>query len=88
MDDGVDRWIECDCPSTGVDFDITDETDVGGRPLPGPDDMVHCPHCGDEHRVGEIGQFLEMADGVDGIGGPGGLRRLTDDEWRVATTTR
>lgn len=44
------RWIEWECPVTGVDFD--EFTIVG------PDSLLHCPDCSARHRAGDVGHLL------------------------------
>lgn len=51
----ADRWIECECPLCGVDFDIDEPVS--------PDSMVRCASCGCEHRAGSVGQLLELTAG-------------------------
>lgn len=62
----VERWIDCECPVTGVDFDVFE--------IVGPDATVRCSECGGEHRAADIGQLLESHAGSDTI-------RLSEAEW-------
>lgn len=41
-------WIEVDCPNGMGDFDV--------EPVGSMDDLWRCPGCGQEHRLGDIGQ--------------------------------
>ncbi len=70
MKDRQSRWIECDCPN-GSDFDLWDDV--------GPDVTVHCPECGGEHRLGDIGRLLET------IGEEPWVRQYTEAEWRYTS---
>jgi hypothetical protein len=64
--------IECECPTFNVDFD------VDGPGIPGPDDLIKCAECGDQHRLGDIGQFY-LLDGEGII-----TMHLNEDQWRDA----
>lgn len=63
-----DRWIECECPTTGADFDLSDDV--------GPDSIVRCTECGGSHRLGDIGQMLQ-SDGA------GTVSRVPEPDWRA-----
>lgn len=69
-----DRWIECECPLSGVDFDLFDDQIVG------PDVLVACSMCGGQHRLGDIGQFLVSDDD--------GIVVWPEDRWRAAVVGR
>lgn len=65
-----DRWIECECPATGADFDLCDDM--------GPDSIVACAECGGSHRLGDIGQLLHSD-------GEGVVSRVPESAWRTLT---
>ncbi len=64
----ADRWLECECPKTGVDLDL----EVIGC----PDVVVSCSMCGGDHRLGDIAQLLEA-------NGDGTVRQLDQTAWRA-----
>jgi|AGTN01.1.fsa_nt_gi hypothetical protein len=64
----ADRWIECECPTSGVDFDRHD--------VASPDLVVNCSECGGSHRLGDIGHLLEAIDGEVGTS------QLSEETWR------
>jgi hypothetical protein len=66
----ADYWIECECPATLAKWD--QETIVS------PDTMIRCPHCGGEHRAGNVGRLAAVgADSQE-------VRWFTREQWRDA----
>jgi hypothetical protein len=70
----IDRWIECECPVTALDFVINEDD----REFRSPDAVIECFMCREGHRLGDIAQFL--------VRDRGHVSRLTDDQWRMALT--
>jgi hypothetical protein len=66
----ADYWIECECPATLAKWD--QETIVS------PDTMIRCPHCGGEHRAGNVGRLAAVgADSQE-------VRWFAREQWRDA----
>ena len=69
MMDSADYWIECECPATLAKWD--QETIVS------PDTMIRCPHCGGEHRAGNVGRLAAVSYSLE-------VRWFTQEQWRDA----
>ena len=67
---GADYWIECKCPATLANWD--QQTVVS------PEVMIQCPHCGGEHRAGNVGRLAAVC--VDSLE----VRWFTQEQWRDA----
>jgi len=66
----ADYWIECECPATLAKWN--QDTIVS------PDTMIQCPHCGGEHRAGNVGRLAAVsADSQE-------VRWFTREQWRDA----
>jgi len=68
-----DYWIECACPVTQGDWGDWDEETIVS-----PDTMFGCPHCGGEHRAGDVGRLAAVS--VDSQE----VRWFTEEQWRDA----
>jgi len=66
---GADYWIECKCPATLAYWD--QQTVVS------PDAMIRCPHCGGEHRAGNVGRLTAVSYSLE-------VRWFTQEQWRDA----
>ena len=66
----AEYWIECKCPATLASWDQ--------HTVVSPDAMIRCPHCGAEHRAGNVGRLAAIS--VDSLE----VRWFTQEQWRDA----